>query len=274
MLKIDISFTVTDGHKTIVEEISSRCDLSRSKIKNAMTKGAVWTTKRGKNRRARRATMLAEQGEDVAIYYDEKILGSAPPEPVLIEDKRKYSIWYKPAGLLSSGSRYGDHHAINRWIENFWGRPVFLVHRLDQFASGLMAVAHGKQTAVDLSLQFKERQTTKIYKVIVTGIPVSDFSIRDELDSKEAVSHICVLESSESRSLLSVRIETGRKHQIRRHLAAAGFPVLGDRLHGKDGYPSLQLTSIELGFCCPVSKDAISWVLPAELHPNLADLND
>ena len=55
--------------------------------------------------RIRRAKFAAEPGDELAIYHSEKILGGVPPEPKLIEDKNQYSVWYKPAGLLSSGDR-------------------------------------------------------------------------------------------------------------------------------------------------------------------------
>lgn len=70
-----------------------------------------------------------------------------------------------------------------------------------------------------------------------------------------------------SRSLVDVRIETGRKHQIRRHLAEMGHPVIGDRLYGTgeaDGM-DLQLTAYLLAFQCPVNDEPVEYLLPAVL---------
>jgi tRNA pseudouridine32 synthase/23S rRNA pseudouridine746 synthase len=268
----DHQFSVTNSGQSLVDEIHAGTGLSKSRIKDAMTKGAVWMTRRGKTRRVRRAKAGVEPGDELAIYYSEKILGDVPPEPKLIEDKKQYSVWYKPAGLLSSGSRYGDHCAINRCIEKAWQKPVFLVHRLDRFATGLIVVAHSKHAAAQLSRQFKDRETIKIYRVIVKGVPESDFTIRQELDGKEAISHVRLLTSHEGLSLLSIKIETGRKHQIRRHLADAGFPVLGDRQYGESTYPELQLCAVGLGFNCPMTGEAVYWELPPHFHPDIEGL--
>ena len=289
LIKIESEFTVDNDELIVVDEIQARTDLSKIKIKGAMNKGAVWITHKKKTTRVRRAKARAKPGDAIAIYYDEKILNTEPPEPVLIADKDQYSVRHKPAGLMSSGTRYGDHCAINRWIERSEDRPTFLVHRLDQFASGLMVIAHTKKAAAHLSKQFQERQTTKIYKVIVDSSsksapePASEpspefpqdskFTINESLDGKEAISHVTTLETRDGLSLLEVKIETGRKHQIRRHLASAGLPVLGDRQYGENQFPELQLTAVELGFTCPVNNQFVTFLLPEEYHPQLSAVN-
>ena len=85
------------------------------------------------------------------------------------------------------------------------------------------------------------------------------------IDGKPAVSEITCLgfDADSNQSLLDVRIETGRKHQIRRHLADLGFPVVGDRLYGSgeaDGV-DLQLTAWLLAFRCPVSGEKVEYRL-------------
>ena len=276
-VKIELEFTVDSPSVTVIDEIHSRTSLSKIRLKGAMNKGAVWITQKTRTKRVRCAKAQAQSGDVIAIYYDEKILNVEPPEPVIIAEKNQYSVRYKPAGLMSSGSRYGDHCAINRWIEKAEDRPTFLVHRLDQFASGLMVIAHTKKCAAHLSKQFQERQTRKIYQVIVEGAlepgPDSLFTINEPLEGKEAISHVRSIETKNGVSLLEVKTETGRKHQIRQHLAGKGFPVLGDRQYGENRYPELQLTAVELGFTCPISHQFVTFLLPGEYHPKLEKIN-
>ncbi len=236
-----------------------------------MNKGAVWLRRNGKIRRIRRATSPLQAGDVVTIHYSERILDTLPPEPVLIEDRETYSIWHKPAGLMSSGTRYGDHCAINRWIEKSWQRPVFLVHRLDRFASGLMVLAHSKQAAALLSGQFHQRTTKKVYKAVVEGSVPHSFTMTEPLDDREAISHISPLDTNGEQTLVLVAIETGRKHQIRRHLADAGFPVSGDSRYGRRRATGLQLAAVELGFHRPEDEVWFTWKLPDRLHPALPE---
>ena len=89
--------------------------------------------------------------------------------------------------------------------------------------------------------------------------------IDQPLDGKAAVSEVTLIETSADKrqSLLEVRIETGRKHQIRRHLAAIGHPVVGDRLYGngEDDGVNLQLTAFLLAFRCPVTGEKVTFRL-------------
>ncbi|MBT3604946.1 MAG: RNA pseudouridine synthase, partial [Candidatus Latescibacteria bacterium] len=77
-------------------------------------------------------------------------------------------------------------------------------------------------------------------------------------------------EATQNRSLLNVTIQTGRKHQIRKHLASAGHPVVGDRLYGLENEPeNLQLTAYSLTFDCPISHQSQTYQLPAIYLPVL-----
>ena len=89
--------------------------------------------------------------------------------------------------------------------------------------------------------------------------------IEKPIDDRNAVSEVTFEKSNadKTQSLVEVRIETGRKHQIRRHLADLGHPVIGDRLYGtgeEDGV-DLQLTAYLLAFRCPVSGEKVEYRL-------------
>ncbi len=244
--------------------------LSRGRIKDAMTKGAVWLEAAGaKPRRLRRASHRLETGDRLALYYNERILAQTPEPVALIADEKDYSVWYKPRGLFSQGSRWGDHCAIARVVELRLQRAAYLVHRLDLSATGLILVAHNRRAAGALSRLFRERKIDKRYQAIVRG-RFPDSAIFDTpLDGKPARTTARRLDARGERSLLEIRIETGRKHQIRRHLAAAGYPVIGDRLHGNDQDADLQLCATVLAFTCPLAGVERCYHLPDKYRPDL-----
>ncbi len=248
---------------------------SHGQIKRAMHKGAVWIVRNKHVQRLRRVKKPLHIGDELHFYYDERVLSSVPPVAQLIADERGYTVWFKPFGMLSQGSKWGDHCALYRWVEQHLKpqRPAFIVHRLDRAATGLILLAHSKSVAAALAKQFQNHTIEKHYRVIVHGkFPNNRITMNSDLDGRSALSSAVRLEYDEQmdRSLLEVEIESGRKHQIRRHLAQTGFPVVGDRLYGHSVDPEdLQLTACYLGFECPLTGDKKCYQLPATRLPRL-----
>ena len=276
-LKFEHHLDVTQADISVVEHLSSICDLSKGRLKQAMQKGAVWLTQSTRTRRIRRASKQLEPGDTLHFYYDEKVLSEIPPRPQLIADEESYSIWYKPYGLRSQGSKWGDHCTINRWVEQNFNpqRPAFIVHRLDRAATGLIIIAHSRQAAAAFSQAFSQRLINKHYQVLVHGCfpdqqtPVKlDSSINDKMSLSYA--ERLIYDEDLDRSLLRVKIETGRKHQIRIHLSGYGFPVVGDRLYGNGSDQcDLQLTAYELEFDCPLGNGMKHYLLDKDLCPKI-----
>lgn len=254
-----------------VDLIAAATGLSKSRIKAAMKKGAVWLGTTTRQRRLRRATARVETGDTLTVNYDEAILSLDAPSPTLVADEQSFSVWFKPAGVMSSGSRFGDHTAIDRMVEALLDRPTFLVHRLDRHASGLMVLAHDKKSAALLARQFRQRDVMKTYRAVVEGELLEAATVTAPLDDRDAISHISPIASGESCTLVEVRIETGRKHQIRRHLAQLGHPVLGDRQYGNCHDVPLALTSCEIGFMRPDTGEPVRYALPKAQQPHLPD---
>ncbi len=273
---IESHIVVESAEENAVDLLQRNSGLSRQRLKSAMIKGAVWLSRGRNTRRLRRATRKLQAGDEIHLYYDSRILDEVPAEPTLVADVGEYSVWNKPFGLRSQGSKWGDHCTLTRWAERNLQpeRPAFVVHRLDRAANGLMLVAHTKTMAAALSKLFRERRVEKRYRAIVAG----DFSrqpnplhVDAQIDGKSALSEFSFLQARERWSEIDVRIETGRKHQIRRHLAGLGFPIIGDRLYGNvaNDAVDLQLTARLLAFHCPVANVKVVYQL--QLRPEMTE---
>jgi len=166
--------------------------------------------------------------------------------------------------------------------------PLRIVQRLDKETSGLVVFARSVVAERGLGQQFRKHTVVRRYLAIVPGYlkpqTIKSTLIRDRGDGrrgsnrqpdasgKDAVTHIDVEERLGKATLLSCRLETGRTHQIRIHLAEAGHPVGGERVYTKDrgaadlpilvGAPRLCLHATELGFEHPVSKEPMHWTMP------------
>jgi len=243
--------------------------LSKSKIKTTMTRGAVWLKSGSGRKRLRRAKAKLFPGEMVSVYYSPKVLEAVPAKPILVDDQSVFSVWEKPVGLMSGGSRFGDHCSINRVVEQQLDRPTFLVHRLDRYVWGLMVLAHSKSAAAHLSGQFQERKITKIYHAVVHGKLSEERAINTPVDGKVASSTVKPISIDADKSLIEVRIETGRKHQIRQHLASIVHPVVGDRQYGSESIRGIQLAAVELSFKSPVNGEWQSYLLADNKRPRL-----
>jgi len=256
-------FTATKPEQSALDLLVEGTGLSKQRIKDAMNKGAVWWTLKGKQLRLRRATKLLNKGSTIQLYYDPQVLARKPEAARLVYDAERYSIWYKPAGMLSQGSQWGDHCSILRWVEvngdysqGKAQRECFLVHRLDADAAGLIILAHDNQAAAKLSTLFQARDMRKFYQAWVKGkwqFPDEGLTINQPLDEKSAITNIKKITATDNKTLLDIHIETGRKHQIRRHLANSGYPIIGDRIYGTPASSGLQLLAYRLEFVCPFS---------------------
>lgn len=257
--KLELHLAIQQEPQNALDSLSEATLLSRGAIKDSMQKGAVWITHQGHTKRLRRAKKILQKGDELHLYYNPEILSSSITPPQLISHEQGYSIWYKPYGAYCQGSKWGDHCTIHRWIECYTNQPAFIVHRLDRAARGLIIIGHKKKTTAALAALFEQRAIDKHYQAIIHGkFPATEkpTTVNEPIDDHKAISHVKSIEykPSTDRTLVSVNIETGRKHQIRRHLSFLGYPIVGDRLYGSaEKVLNLQLCSYKLAFKCPVS---------------------
>jgi len=272
---------VDQDNKTALEYLSEASGISKQKIKKFMQQGCIWLERNNALsdqpdsgstnyiQRLRRAKKVLVKGQQLYFYYDPTVLLLEPPKAELAEDFGDYSIWNKPSGMLSQGSKWGDHCTIYRWAEKHLlpERAAFVVHRLDRAANGLIILAHKKHVASLFSRMFEKGEIEKHYLVNVkhdftVQIPqgMEQITIDTPIDGKTALSHVECLkyQPDQNISQLKVIIETGRKHQIRKHLSGLGFPVIGDRLYGVKGEEltgneNLNLQAQFLRFACPLT---------------------
>lgn len=289
-----IELFVETGGVRLDRYIAEHCDLSRSHIQNLIKDEQILV-----DGRPIKASQIAVTGERIIIIVPPPIpiamVAEDIPLHIVYEDDDLLVI-NKPAGLTvhpAPGHHTGTLvNAILGYCPDLAGikgsvRPG-IVHRLDKDTSGLMMVAKNDKAQMSLSDQIKKRTVEKWYLVLVSGhlfpkegaveAPIGRHP-RDRKKmavvsrGREARTFYRVREYLGDYSLLEVRIETGRTHQIRVHLSAIGYPVVGDVVYGRRSKIVARqfLHAYRLGFRLPGS---LEWVefkseLPSDLQEAL-----
>jgi 23S rRNA pseudouridine1911/1915/1917 synthase len=238
-------------------------------------------------------------GEEVEFEPPEEVTSELTPEAmdlrIAYEDEHLMVV-DKPAGLVVHPA---SGHATGTLVQGLLeydiaggdsARPG-IVHRLDRDTSGLMVVARSEEAHARLQDLVRSHALERHYAALVVGRPRSRSGrieaptgrdrrdpLRQSLDTdkpREAITHFEVKELLERHTLLDVRLETGRTHQIRVHLAAIGLPVAGDPVYGRPRELGLErqfLHAARLAFPHPFREGRVDVAspLPADLTAALA----
>ena len=239
-------------------------------------------------------------GETVRVRLAPRAPSTLTPEAVpltiMFEDD-SLMIVDKPAGVVTHPSRGHDtgtlvHGLLGRGIGGGDVERPGIVHRLDRDTSGLLVVAKTDRVHRRFQEMLRQRTIDRRYKVLVHGTFPPALTVdrpvgRDRRNRtrqsvvtdrpREARTHFRRIGAFERHSLLEARLDTGRTHQIRVHLEAAGFPVVGDSVYGRRGADQLRLErqflhAWKIAFTHPVTDEeiAIESPLPADLEGVLA----
>ena len=187
---------------------------------------------------------------------------------ILYKDKSVIVCIKQPGELSQAGN--GGERSILSILEEEHGAPIFPVHRLDRETGGVMVYARTKEAAAALSEAVARREMEKEYVCIVRGAPeekageLRDLLLHDKQRNKvfvvdrmrggvkEAILSYRLLQTREDTSLIRVKLQTGRTHQIRVQFASRKMPLVGDGKYG-GGRGELALWSCRLAFRHPVS---------------------
>jgi 23S rRNA pseudouridine1911/1915/1917 synthase len=296
---MDKSYRLTaDGEARLDKYVCAQHpELSRTRVQKLIAAGNITV-----NGRPAKPGLRLSPGDEIDITIPptppQELKPEAIPLKIIYEDDDLFAV-DKPAGLtVHPAPGHPGHTLVNAILAHFPHladigdslRPG-VVHRLDKDTSGVMLVAKNSAAQANLSKQFKSHSVTKAYLALVkgklepeSGIIEADIG-RDPRNRKkmavvaqgrEARTEYRVVKYIGNFTLLEIMPETGRTHQIRVHLAAIGFPVVGDKVYGvKSLHLSRQfLHACRLGFKLPSSGEYVEFEseLPEDLQQALEDI--
>lgn len=213
--------------------------------------------------------------------------------PQIIYSDESILVIDKPSGLLSVRDGY-DHSLpyLSCILEKEWGK-IWMVHRLDRETSGLVVLARDPESHRELNRQFRDHLVTKCYHAVIQPVPIWDEITTDApllvnadrrhrtrvstTRGKPAKTIFKVITKAEHTAMIECQIFTGFRHQIRAHLYALGFNILGDALYQPNQIKAVATTTrillhaCQLGFSHPTTGQALLFNLPDP--PEFADFN-
>jgi 23S rRNA pseudouridine1911/1915/1917 synthase len=278
--------------------------MSRERLKSLVKSGALQT----KGRPVRDPALKVRGDEEFRLSVPEPTPAHNVPQDIplrIVFEDEHLLVVDKPAGLVvHPAAGNPDGTLVNALLHHCGGslsgiggvaRPG-IVHRIDKDTSGLLLVAKTDVAHEGLAKQFAAHSIERRYLALVNGVPKTaegivdaplarsstnrkKISIVEGSRGKRAVTHWRRLQILREAALVECRLETGRTHQVRVHMASLGYPLLGDPVYGRSGKNNRELLkslnfhrqalhAAELGFTHPVTKHRLSFAsgMPADMQ--------
>lgn len=230
---------------------------TRKGIKKAIEKGCVFV-----NGKPEGTGFFVKPGDQIELFDDQNTAKIFEYELDVLYEDDFLAVVDKPSGMLASGNAFRTlENALphNLKTENF--RPQ-VAHRLDYPTRGLMVVGKTREVLIALKKAFEEQRIRKVYHALTIGEMPDNGVLSTDVDGKSAETVFDVVKSKASGkygcfNLVRLVPKTGRRHQIRVHLASIGYAILGDREYGKSIHwemkKGLYLHATEVSFEHPVN---------------------
>ena len=245
----------------LFKNISTKSSLKKSLKKNLIClNGKVATT-----------ADFVIGGEKLELFQDMTVATQAQielPVEVLFEDDHLAFV-YKPSGIAVSGNKkWTLENALHKALVSSsqfdaLSRPE-PIHRLDYPTSGVLLIGKTSSAVIALNQLFETRKIEKTYLAVAIGEIIPSGRLENKIDGKNAKTSFVLTDRIASPrfgflNLVTLQPETGRKHQIRKHLSEMGNPILGDRMYGKETKilkgKGLYLHASNLAFVHPITKE-------------------
>jgi len=154
--------------------------------------------------------------------------------PFLYQDKNWIAV-NKPSGIATHGAYKGDIGLVE-WLQLHYEKTVYICSRLDKETSGVLLFALTPQAVAEAQKIHEGKRARKDYYFVAGSIGQSTWECRQDIDGKACRTHFIKIQEGAFYTLYKAEIHRGRTHQIRRHAAASGVPLLGDTQYGGDSF--------------------------------------
>ncbi|AIQ51161.1 RluA family pseudouridine synthase [Paenibacillus sp. FSL R7-0331] len=275
------SYTVSEPAELLPFLLDKLSGRGRNSVKSLLSRGQVSVN----GKAVTKHNYLLQPGQTVALDLEKQVQAKEMAGLTIVHEDDDLIVIQKDAGLLSIAT--GDENeqtAYRQLMEHVrLGNPrnrIFVVHRLDRDTSGVMMFAKSEAVQQKLQINWKDTVKERSYVALVEGAvkkaegtisswlketsTLKMYSSPHEGDGLHAVTHYKLIQANRHFSLLEVRLETGRKNQIRVHMADIGHPIAGDKKYGAEtkAVGRLGLHARVLSFVHPTTGDLLTFESP------------